>query len=131
MTNTDKKQPGKIVYKDIITLENLKEGLARTKNNVAPGFDGEVKASFTEKKLEILFKELKSQRFKPSPVKKVNISKPDGATRLLGIASQKDKIVQAAILNRLEPALENVFLDCSYGGRQKKKLSSCFKTYKK
>lgn len=130
MTNTDKKQPGKIVYKDIITLENLKEGLARTKNNVAPGFDGEVKASFTEKKLEILFKELKSQRFKPSPVKKVNISKPDGATRLLGIASQKDKIVQAAILNRLEPALENVFLDCSYGGRQKKNCHHVLKHIK-
>jgi retron-type reverse transcriptase len=35
----------------------------------------------------------------------------------LGIASQRDKVVQAAIFNKLEPVLENIFLDCSYGGR--------------
>lgn len=125
-----KEQHEKIVYQDIISMENLKQGLARTKANVAPGLDGEVKASFTEKKLQILFKELKSQRFKPSPVKRVNISKPDGGTRPLGIASQKDKVVQAAILNRLEPLLENVFLDSSYGSRPKKNCHHALKHMK-
>lgn len=91
--------------------------MARTKSNVSPGLDGEVKANFTEKKIEQLFKELKSQSFKPSPVKRVNIPKPDGGVRPLGVASQKDKVVQAAILNKLEPVLEAVFLDSSYGGR--------------
>lgn len=130
MTNMDKKQFKKIAYQDIISLENLKEGLARTKNNVASGLDSKVKASFTEKKLETLFKELKSQRFKPSPVKRVNISKPDGGTLLLGIASQKDKVVQAALLNRLEPVLENVFLDSSYGGRPNKNCHHALKHIK-
>lgn len=125
-----KEQIGKITYKDIITLENLKEGLARTKSNVAPGLDGEVKANFTEKKMETLFKELKSQRFKPTPVKRVNIPKPDGGTRPLGMASQKDKVVQAAILNKLEPVLENVFLDCSYGGRPRKNCHHALKHMK-
>lgn len=83
----------KIKYKDIITLNNLKNGLDRTKNNVSPELDGETKASFTEKKLITLHNKLKSQRYKPSPAKRVNIPKPDGRTRPLGIASQKDKIV--------------------------------------
>jgi group II intron reverse transcriptase/maturase len=119
---TDKKiknnlNNNKISYQNIISLDNLKKGLARTKSNVSPGIDGEVKSNFTDKKLNTLFKELKSQRFKPTPVKRVNIPKPDGGTRPLGIASQKDKVVQAAILNLMEPVLENVFLDSSYGGR--------------
>lgn len=126
MINTDKKQPEKIAYKNIISLENLKKGLARIKKDMVSGFGGRIKTSFTEKKLEILFKELKTQRFKPSPVKRVNISKFDVGTRLLGIVSQKDKVVQAAILYQLESVLENVFLDCSYGGHPQKKLSPCF-----
>lgn len=120
----------KIAYKNIISLENLKKGLARTKTNVDRGIDGEVKASFTEKKLQVLFKELKSQRFKPSSVKRVNIPKLDGRTRVIGTASSKDKIVQAAILNLLEPLLENVFLDSSYGGRQKKNCHHALKHIK-
>lgn len=106
-----------ITYQEIINLENLYKGLARTKSNVAPGLDGQTKANFSEKQMEALVKSLKSQRFKPSPVKRVNIPKPDGGTRPLGIASQRDKVVQAAILNKLEPVLENIFLDCSYGCR--------------
>lgn len=107
----------KVRYKDIIDIHNLKKGLARTKGNVAPGLDGEVKANFNEKKIEVLFNSLKSQRFKPTPVKRVNIPKPDGGARPLGVASQRDKVVQAAILIQLEPVLESTFLDCSYGGR--------------
>jgi group II intron reverse transcriptase/maturase len=120
----------KILYQEIISLENLKMGLKRTKSNVAPGIDGEVKAGFTEKKLMILAKELKSQRFKPSPVKRVNIPKPDGGVRPLGVASQKDKVVQAAILNKLEPVLDAVFLDCSYGGRPNKNCHHALKVMK-
>lgn len=120
----------KITYQEIISIDNLKSGLARTKSNVSPGLDGEVKANFTEKKIELLFKELKSQKFKPSPVKRVNIPKPDGGVRPLGVASQKDKVVQAAILNKLEPVLETVFLDSSFGGRPNKNCHHALKNIK-
>ena len=120
----------KIKYQNIITLESLKTGLNRTKNNVSPGLDGEVKSNFTEKKLITLHKELKSQRFKPSPVKRINIPKPDGGIRPLGIASQKDKVVQAAILNLLELLLENIFLDCSYGSRPNRNCHTALKKIK-
>jgi group II intron reverse transcriptase/maturase len=119
-----------IKYKDIITLDNLNKGLARTKKNVTPGLDGEVKSNFTEKKIETLHKSLKSQTFKPTPVKRVNIPKPEGGTRPLGVASQKDKVVQAAILIQLEPVLENIFLDCSYGGRPNKNCHHALKSIK-
>lgn len=128
--NTNASKIKKIKYQDIISLENLNKGLARTKSNVAPGLDGEVKANFTEKKIISLHKELKSQRFKPSPVKRVNIPKPDGGTRPLGMASQKDKVAQAAILNQLEPVLENIFLNCSYGGRPNKNCHHALKAMK-
>lgn len=120
----------KITYNNIINIENLKNGLKKTKNNVAPGLDGEIKTNFTDKKLEILYKALKSQKFKPTPVKRVNIPKPDGGTRPLGMASQKDKVVQAAILLQLEPVLESIFLDCSYGGRPNKNCHHALKNIK-
>jgi group II intron reverse transcriptase/maturase len=125
-----KKKINLISYQEIISVENLNKGFAITKGNVSPGLDGEVKANFTDKSIEGLFKSLKSQRFKPTPVKRVNIPKLDGGTRSLGVASQKDKVVQAAILNKLAPVLENVFLDCSYGGRPNKNCHHVLKTIK-
>ena len=120
----------KISYKNIISIDNLRNGLARTKGNVAPGLDGMVKANFSEKRLIALSKELKSQRFNPSPAKRVNIPKPDGGTRPLGVASQRDKVAQAAILIQLEPVLESIFKDCSYGGRPKKNCHHALKAIK-
>ena len=64
--------------------------------------------------------ELRLHKFQASPIKKVWIPKPDGGKRPLGISSQKDKIVQATILERLEKETEKVFLDCSYGFRPKR-----------
>ena len=72
------KSPNKISYKDIINVENLTKGLGKTKFNVSPGIDGETKSNFTDKKLQTLYKSLKTQRYIPSPVKKINIPKPKG-----------------------------------------------------
>lgn len=125
--NKDKKI---ITYKNVISIENLNKGLERTKANVSPGLDGEVKANFTEKKIMKLHDSLKSQKFKPTPVKRINIPKLSGGTRPIGIASQKDKIVQAALLNILEPIFEKEFLDCSYGGRPNRNCHHTLKIIK-
>ena len=106
-----------ITYKNLISIENLQKGLARTKSGVSPGIDGEVKKQISEKRLLRLHKELASQSYKPKPSKRVGIPKPGGGTRYLGISSQIDKIVQGAILIQLEPLFENIFLDVSYGFR--------------
>ena len=109
-----------LTYSEICNLGNLEKGLARTKSGKSAGLDGEVKATWTQSKLEKLASELRSHKFQASPIKKVWIPKPDGGKRPLGISSQKDKIVQATILERLEKETEKVFLDCSYGFRPKR-----------
>lgn len=48
----------------------------------------------------------------------------------MGIASQVDKVVQAAVLIQLEPILENIFLDCSYGGRPNRNCHLALKVIK-
>jgi group II intron reverse transcriptase/maturase len=119
-----------ISYKNIISVENLKKGLEKTKGNVAPGLDGVVKSNISDKQILALHKSLKSQRFTPTPVKRIYIPKPDGGQRPLGLASQKDKVVQAAILLLLEPVLEKVFLDVSYGCRPKRNCHTALKKIK-
>ena len=108
----------KINYEKIISIPQLTLALKRTKDNSSPGLDGEKKKDFTEEKIKVLHKELKSQKYQPKPVKRLEIPKPDGAgIRSLGISSQRDKIVQAAILIELEYTLEKVFSDFSFGFR--------------
>ncbi len=61
--------------------------------------------------------ELKARRFQPVAVREVMIPKPGGKRRRLGIATVRDRVVQAALKTVLEPIFEADFHPCSYGFR--------------
>lgn len=64
---------------------------------------------------------LKARRFQPIPVREVTIPKPGGKRRRLGIATVRDRVVQAALKLVLEPIFEADFQPCSYGFRPERR----------
>ena len=86
------------------------------------GVDGETAHYITAVRgvpafLSELRAELKARRFRPAPVREVMIPKPGGKRRRLGIATVRDRVVQAALKTVLEPIFEADFRPCSYGFR--------------
>lgn len=88
------------------------------KNGGAPGVDGvSIKAfqSELDKELGQLAEDIKSWSYTPNPVKRVEIDKPDGGVRLLGIPCIRDRVVHATLKRILEPLLTPSFSDHSFG----------------
>ncbi|NEW60115.1 group II intron reverse transcriptase/maturase [Sulfurovum sp. bin170] len=88
------------------------------------GIDGasfeDIEAYGAERYIQELSLELKENRYRPSPVKRVYIPKSNGDKRPLGIPTIKDRIVQMATKIVIEPIFETDFEDNSYGFRPKR-----------
>ena len=91
----------------------------RNKGARSAGVDGVTPRSvvFAEMMLSGLRAELKARMFQPVPVRERKIPKANGKSRRLGIATARDRVVQAALKLVLEPILEADFQPCSYGFR--------------
>jgi len=100
----------------------LKAGYARVKaNRGVPGSDGVSLKRFAEtleRQLDKLQEELRSDTYRPRPIRRVHIPKPGGnATRPLGIPCVRDRVVQSALRLMVEPVFEADFAECSHGFR--------------
>jgi RNA-directed DNA polymerase len=103
---------------------NLNEAWEKVKQNRGAGGIDEVSIAEFERNLEQNLNEiqrlLRQDRYKPNPVKRVYIPKPDGKRRPLGIPTIRDRVVQQALKNVIEPIFEAEFLDSSFGYRPEK-----------
>ncbi len=105
-----------------LTRANLQEAWRRVRaNKGAAGVDGmsidEFPAWARTGRWQSVVDELKAGRYFPAPVRRVEIDKPDGGVRLLGIPTVKDRVIQQAIAQVLMPIFDPGFSDNSFGFR--------------
>lgn len=110
------------VYGQLLNTKILKEAWKKVKaNRGSGGIDGETIKEFEkeeDKHIEEILQSLKDRTYKPSAVRRVYIPKKNGKMRPLGIPTVRDRIVQQALVMRLEPFFEEkVFHDSSCGFR--------------
>jgi group II intron reverse transcriptase/maturase len=111
--------------------QNVTQALKRVeRNGGAPGIDGmtveELRPYLREQWLELRAM-LDQQNYQPSPVRRVEIPKPDGGVRLLGIPNVLDRFLQQAIAQVLTPLFEPIFSPYSYGFRPRRSAHDAVK----
>ena len=113
------------LYDKVYRSDVLAEAWQRCRSNHGShGVDGQtfddIEAYGVEQWLGELAEELKAKRYEPQPVRRVNIPKPDGTPRPLGIPTIKDRVVQTAVLLILEPIFEADLQEEQYAYRENK-----------
>ena len=109
------------LMEQILSSDNLNRAyLQVVRNKGAEGVDGmkytELKEHL-EKNGEIIKEQLRTRKYKPQPVRRVEIPKPDGGVRNLGVPTVTDRFIQQAIAQVLTPIYEEQFHEHSYGFR--------------
>ena len=109
------------IYREDVLWEAWRQVKA---NHGASGIDGitieDIIARGEREMIINLQKQLRERTYQFSPVRMVEIPKPKGGKRPLGIASVQDRVVQTAMKIIIEPIFEAGFHDCSYGYRPKR-----------
>ena len=108
-------------WEAVFERENMQTALKRVESNKgAAGIDGmeveDLRGYLKKHWLEVR-EALESGKYRPSPVRRVEIPKPDGGVRQLGIPTVQDRLIQQAIAQVLSPMFEQVFSPNSYGFR--------------
>jgi group II intron reverse transcriptase/maturase len=108
----------------ILHRDNLNAAYKRVRRNGgAAGIDAmtvDEMLPYLKKHGQGLIQSIREGRYKPKPVRRAEIPKPDGGVRLLGVPTVIDRMVQQAIAQVLQPIFERSFSDSSYGFRPKR-----------
>ena len=109
------------LMEQILSKDNLNAAyLQVVRNKGAAGVDGmtvEELGAYLSENGESIREKLRTRKYKPQPVRRVEIPKPEGGTRKLGVPTVVDRFVQQAVAQVLTPIFEEQFHDHSYGFR--------------
>ncbi len=112
---------GEQLMEEVCERENCKQALARVKaNKGSPGVDGMTVhdlPGYLQQHWPAIREQLLNGTYGPQPVKRVEIPKPDGGVRKLGIPTVLDRFVQQAVMQVLQRKWDRTFSDHSYGFR--------------
>ncbi|RTR25321.1 group II intron reverse transcriptase/maturase [Robertmurraya yapensis] len=105
----------------IIEPDNLTKAFEKVKSNKgAAGVDEkdiEATRLYLREEGQMIVELIKEGKYKPQPVRRVEIPKPDGGKRKLGIPTVTDRVIQQAIVQKLTPIFEKQFSAFSFGFR--------------
>ena len=132
----DKQRRFHALYDRIFRLDILWRAWKEVRENKgSAGIDGitfeMIEGYGVEEYLLDIQEDLQNKKYRPKPVKRVYIPKPDGKQRPLGIPTIRDRIVQQACKIVIEPVFEANFLDSSYGFRPKRDAKQATEKVKK
>ena len=109
------------LLEEILAKENLNKAYKKVyQNKGASGIDGitvEQVGEYIKENKERILKQIRKRRYKPQPVRRVQIPKENGKMRNLGIPTVIDRIIQQAIVQVISPIFEKQFSETSYGFR--------------
>jgi RNA-directed DNA polymerase len=109
------------LMEEVCERENLKEALRQVKGNKgSAGVDGITVNQFSDylkQHWPVIREQLRSGTYEPKPVRRVEIPKPDGGVRKLGIPTALDRFIQQAVMQVLQRRWDLTFSDHSYGFR--------------
>lgn len=121
-TNADRKEDG--LLEEILSASNLNRAYKQVKKNKgAHGVDGmevEYLLQYLKDNGDELRKSILDGKYRPNPVRRVEIPKDNGKMRQLGIPTVVDRLVQQAVAQILSPIFEPQFAETSYGFRPKR-----------
>jgi RNA-directed DNA polymerase len=109
------------LMEEVCERENLKAALRQVKaNKGSPGVDGMTVGSiqdYLKQHWPAIREQLLNGTYEPKPVRRVEIPKPDGGVRKLGIPAVLDRFIQQAVMQVLQRRWDRTFSDHSYGFR--------------
>ena len=131
LTETDREDGAENLLERILDRNNLNQAYLKVKRNGgSAGVDGmtvEEMLPYLREHREELLESLRSERYKPKAVRRVEIPKPDGGKRMLGVPTVIDRMIQQAIVQVLQPMYEPLFSENSYGFRPKRSAQQAMK----